>query len=332
MQVCELTIIDENPGSSADRLEPVEVAASDNDGAPAPLAPPDDETILSWSCDLLGPSADRRKRFDFRNVSAWMVSIAIHAVALAIGFYLFGVAYRRPGLSFQKGDGAMAGVYLQSTPSQVDEALLPRSTEAQQASSSKATAQPAAESDAVIPHLFAAADPPAPEIIAADTVQFGIGNPNPLQQAPTPRHPGIRAAASHASPRPVADAPEPKPTEAGSNGGTQREHVRTPPYFVGKEGAQGTGGSRDGVDDRNLPIPDYPVISRRRGEQGVVELEIEVLPDGKVGKVTVRKDGGFPRLAAAATAAMENAHLNPATLDGAPVAGKLIVPYHFVLK
>lgn len=315
-----------------DEADPLQVEVGEEDGEPVPDEPADDETVLGWSYDVAGASASRPKRFDFRNAGPWIGSIAMHAIALAIGFSLFSVVYRPPRTNFQRGDGVMPGGYLQNAQSLVEEATLPKAAEARESQSRDLIEKPSAENDPAIAQSFSAPAPPAADIIAADSVQFGIGNPNPLQRTPAPRHRDIPAAASHASSAASTDAPAPRPTAAASGAGTQKEHVRTPPHFVGREGAHGSGGSTDGVDDRGLPIPDYPAISRRRGEQGVVELEIEVMADGRVGKVTVCKDGGYPRLAAAATTAMQNAHLTPATLDGAPVAGKLIVPYRFVLK
>jgi protein TonB len=47
--------------------------------------------------------------------------------------------------------------------------------------------------------------------------------------------------------------------------------------------------------DRN-PKPPYPRIARRRGYEGVVVLKVEILPDGGVGEILVKKSSGYPVL------------------------------------
>lgn len=87
-----------------------------------------------------------------------------------------------------------------------------------------------------------------------------------------------------------------------------------------------------GVDSRGLPIPDYPIESRRRGEQGAVELEFEVLADGSVGAIKDVRGCHFHRLIEAATTALRAAKFEPAITDGKPVVSISQVSYLFTLK
>jgi protein TonB len=86
------------------------------------------------------------------------------------------------------------------------------------------------------------------------------------------------------------------------------------------------------LDGRGLPIPVYPAESRRRNEQGLVELEIEILADGTIGPIEVITDPGFPLLVQSAIDAVQQAKFDPATSDGKPIRGKLIVPFRFTLQ
>jgi protein TonB len=91
-------------------------------------------------------------------------------------------------------------------------------------------------------------------------------------------------------------------------------------------------GVRSGAELEALPAPEYPARSRRMGEEGVVLLMVEVLPDGRAGEVRVIKDPGYPRLAEAAEAAARTARFRPATLDGKPVRSWVEIPVRFALR
>jgi len=81
----------------------------------------------------------------------------------------------------------------------------------------------------------------------------------------------------------------------------------------------------------NLPVPEYPPRSRRLGEEGLVLLEVEVLPDGRAGEVRVLQSPGIPRLVAAAIEAVRKATFKPALLEGLPVRSLVEIPIRFRL-
>ena len=76
---------------------------------------------------------------------------------------------------------------------------------------------------------------------------------------------------------------------------------------------------------------EYPAVSRRRGIEGVVLLEVSVDREGKVGDVSVVRalDRELDR---AAVAAARRARFSPALKDGAPVAAKVRLPVRFELE
>ncbi len=78
--------------------------------------------------------------------------------------------------------------------------------------------------------------------------------------------------------------------------------------------------------------PQYPRACRRRGEEGLVALDIEVDVWGKAVKVSVALSSGFPQLDAAAVAAVRNAGFTPAVAGGKKVPGRIRLPFSFQLK
>jgi protein TonB len=81
-----------------------------------------------------------------------------------------------------------------------------------------------------------------------------------------------------------------------------------------------------------LPVPRYPTLSRRRGEQGLVVLEVEVLADGRVGHVRVVQSPGYRRLEQAAIDAVRQAAFQPARARNRPVASVVRIPFRFVIR
>lgn len=81
-----------------------------------------------------------------------------------------------------------------------------------------------------------------------------------------------------------------------------------------------------------VPAPQYPLRSRRRGEEGVVVIEVQVLVTGRAGRVRVIEDPGYPRLVEAALDAARQGRYEPATRGGAAVASALEVPFRFALR
>jgi protein TonB len=79
------------------------------------------------------------------------------------------------------------------------------------------------------------------------------------------------------------------------------------------------------------PRPRYPWISRRRGEQGRVVLEVAVAADGRAKEVRVKRSSGSARLDRAALAAVRAWRFKPALSYGRAVAGRIDVPIVFRL-
>jgi protein TonB len=146
-----------------------------------------------------------------------------------------------------------------------------------------------------------------------------------------------------ASDRPVVDAAAPANTGGGAAAaGATRQETGGGGIPSGDLGG-GSGGAAAGqavgvtakaatpVEIVNLPTPEYPPRSRRLGEEGLVLLEVEVLPDGRAGKVRVVHAPDYPRLVAAAVEAVRAAKFRPATRGGRPICAVVEVPIRFRL-
>jgi len=113
----------------------------------------------------------------------------------------------------------------------------------------------------------------------------------------------------------------------------------------------GTGNSRGGVtgnDGTNVyfagmpgiippvyertPQPIYPEASRSRGEQGEVLLKVEVLVNGRVGRLGVQKSSGYARLDEAALITVRNWRFKPALKGREVVVCWVNIPIRFALN
>ena len=80
------------------------------------------------------------------------------------------------------------------------------------------------------------------------------------------------------------------------------------------------------------PKPAYPRAARRRGEEGTVMLLVEVLSNGRVGRVDVEKSSGFELLDGAAVKAVRRWRFVPAKKGLTPVSARVRIPVEFNLK
>lgn len=75
--------------------------------------------------------------------------------------------------------------------------------------------------------------------------------------------------------------------------------------------------------DSRYPLtqPPYPLEAVRNGSEGFVDLELYVLPTGRIGDVRVLRSTGFPSLdQSAMSEAKKRWRMMPATRDGVPFA------------
>lgn len=81
--------------------------------------------------------------------------------------------------------------------------------------------------------------------------------------------------------------------------------------------------------DCRIVKPDYPALSRRRGEAGMAEVKFVIGLTGAIESVELAKSSGYPRLDEAALAAMRTSACRPYTENGAPVRAAYTQPFAF---
>jgi protein TonB len=84
--------------------------------------------------------------------------------------------------------------------------------------------------------------------------------------------------------------------------------------------------------DCNIAKPDYPALSRRRGETGTAYVKFVVGLTGKLENIELKKSSGFSRLDDAALAAAHASACKPYLEDGQPVRAAYTQPYNFNLE
>ncbi|MGR8997887.1 MAG: energy transducer TonB [Gammaproteobacteria bacterium] len=80
------------------------------------------------------------------------------------------------------------------------------------------------------------------------------------------------------------------------------------------------------------PAPDYPLLSRRLGEQGLVLLRVQVTEDGTAGSVVVQTSSGSSRLDQAAQEAVKKWRFVSAKRGEQPVSASVVVPVRFSIE
>jgi len=163
--------------------------------------------------------------------------------------------------------------------------------------------------------------PPSPPLFRLQRTREPATRAQAKFQTPDPRvHKPVVIKATPGTAAPTAGPPLAAPGDAG---GTKRAAPTPHP------GA--TGQPRPVIGPGN-PAPPYPWISRSRGEQGRVILDVAVTADGHAKAVRIKRTSGSARLDQAALAAVEKWRFSPALSGGRAVAGRIEIPIAFRLK
>ena len=159
---------------------------------------------------------------------------------------------------------------------------------------------------------------PAPEPVKAAPPQ---PVPQPVPQtvhAPAPTKPPVRRAARKIQPALTA-APQPQPVE---------RHAPAPRAV---QAVPAVSAARFDAAYLNNPPPVYPVLSRRKREQGKVLLRVQVSAQGAAERVAIQTSSGHVRLDSAALEAVKRWRFVPARRGGEAVAASVVVPIVFRL-
>ncbi|MDE2598585.1 MAG: energy transducer TonB [Rhodocyclaceae bacterium] len=185
--------------------------------------------------------------------------------------------------------------------------------------------------------VFYQAPPKTPEVFNVSLLP--MAPPAPEAPAPTPAPKPQPVVKQQAKPVPVPKiAPVDSKTaisrEQPAPAPTTHEVQSTAPASGADKPNQTVAESKPQFDAAylNNPRPAYPSMSRRLGEEGRVEVEVQVQPDGSAGKVSLKRSSGYPRLDDAALEAIKRWKFVPAKRNGEAVAASVIVPMPFILE
>lgn len=159
----------------------------------------------------------------------------------------------------------------------------------------KAQPQPAPQSRPTPAPVIAAAPSPAPA-----QHNFVAPEPEPVPPAPVAVAP---APAPVVTPAPVAPPQPPAPK-------------KIPPSAVRYQ---------------KLPVLNFPLLSKRAHESGIVVLRIVVDASGRLKDASVHKSSGFARLDEQAIQDIRSARFAPQTEDGKPVEWETLAPLAYEL-
>lgn len=179
---------------------------------------------------------------------------------------------------------------------------------------------------------------PAPiaQQVAAESI------PQPAPPKPTPRvkpkvEPKPVPKTAKPTPQPVAQSQTPSPTPAPA----AADPTPAPAAPAPAAPAATPGPARETMQvsaPKNVPTlqcnfvkPDYPSMSRRRGESGTAYVHFVVGVTGKIESIDLQKSSGYPRLDDAALDAMRSTTCRPYIENGQAIRAARTQPYSFGL-
>jgi TonB family protein len=109
-------------------------------------------------------------------------------------------------------------------------------------------------------------------------------------------------------------------------------------YYINEYSKNETAGNNSNLNTviayplykENSP-PVYPEIARVRGYEGIVMVFAEILPNGRVGEVKIKKSSGYAILDQSAIQAVKPWKFEPAKKSGSPFTAWVELPIKFIL-
>jgi protein TonB len=150
-----------------------------------------------------------------------------------------------------------------------------------------------------------------------------------VQPRPTPK-PTPAPLPVAASPSPTAPAPAPSAPPAPTAPAAPPAAAAAP--AIGRPTMEITAPKNVSHLDCNIAKPDYPALSRRRGETGTAYVRFVVGLTGNLENVELKKSSGYDRLDDAALAAVKASSCKPYLENGVPIRAAYTQPYQFGLS
>lgn len=141
----------------------------------------------------------------------------------------------------------------------------------------------------------------------------------------------LPAMAQVQAPAVAAPAPAPAPVQAQAQAAAPSSGPAPAAESVMPASTRSTDADYKAAYLKN-PRPAYPLLAIRQGAQGQVLLLVEVLTDGRAGRIELEKSSGHAALDAAAINAVRAWRFTPARKDGLLAAQTVSIPIQFNLK
>lgn len=178
----------------------------------------------------------------------------------------------------------------------------------------------------------------APKLVANSTAKSVVNSPANPPAAPS--QPLSTQAANTSAANPSAANPLASNSVTANPSTTNAPTTDTSSKNLSAANAVAASSKTAGLDRRpsvdasyrGNATPDYPALSRRLGEQGVVVLKVLISPAGRADEIYVQKSSGFKRLDDAAVSAIRDWRFIPASQAGIPVAAWHEWAWEFKLK
>ena len=169
-------------------------------------------------------------------------------------------------------------------------------------------------------HSRAIYTPPIPHMATGRTaVQLTLlPSPAGSAAASSPRESALPSATKQSD----APAQETEPLTDTTGSETATPHVQTEEHK----------GITSSAVTKGLFHPTYPRVSRQRGEEGTVTLQVQVLANGTAGNIVVVQSSGHRRLNDAAVKAAGRTEYEAALLLGQPVESTMELSYTYRLE
>lgn len=154
--------------------------------------------------------------------------------------------------------------------------------------------------------------------------------PEPVKPQPAPKKPVQKPQRKpiQKTPPPVAKAAAAAPVVAPSKAVSQKT-ASSSPAKTAEPTTQLPSADAAGLNNK---APVYPMLSRKRKEQGTVWLLLLVSKDGVVTELKLKKTSGFARLDQAALQAVKKWKFQPARKQGQPIDYWYELPLKFSLQ
>jgi protein TonB len=235
------------------------------------------------------------------------VSLVFHAVVFGVVKWT-GIDRQAPAL---RQEGELLTLHLVAAPAEPAAAAAPRVSES-----------PAPVPAPVVPPAPVLPPPPPVEKIAEIPV-----TPEPVT-IPDPPKPEFTPESAFVEPKPNAETQTatiaPSTTQARGDGSSVQPGGDATTTHVQP-------GIRAHPNYLKNPEPAYPLVARRRQQEGLVLLEVKVSAHGRAAELTVKKSSGHPVLDEAALNAVRDWEFAPARVGATPVESRIEVPVQFKL-